>query len=200
LEEKRLVFVPDTNTWVGISDCVWAPKNLQFPGKQSIANSYDELQFFFTRVLGIKVPALELHVAALRKYGEEEVREPQVIKELIKAISALKPSSANLYTLSFSKVFFVRNTPMSKVNRSNTFIVDRKEYEDAFKNHIDQANLAVLDFSLKDVRMCRPFFEAMGLGSKFLSAIVKERTEVDGGQLNVEESLQMQWKAEAIMR
>jgi len=201
LEEKSLIFVPDTNTWVRVSECVWAPSNLQFPGKTSIAHSYGGLQLFFTLVLDIHSPDLELHIAALKTYGKEEVVDPHVVKELIKSISTLKPSPADLYTLKASKIFFMRNNEKSKVNWYETFVIgDRKEYEDAFESDIVQGNLAILDFSLQDVRTCRPFFDSMDTRSKYLSALVEEQTEVDGGELNTSESLQISWKAEAIMR
>ena len=56
-------------------------------------------------------------------------------------------------------------------------IVDRRHLGDSFAG---KANL--LDFSLEEVRLLKPFFAWTGLENRYLSKIVKEISQAEGGE------------------
>ena len=83
----------------------------------------------------------------------------------------------------------------SKGNDVDFAVVDNIIHLNAFKGQI-----AVLDFSLEDIRDTRPLLLALGLGNRFSSRLVKEITDVRGGSQNHEMTSNLRTKSRAIAR
>ena len=79
-------------------------------------------------------------------------------------------------------------------------IVDFVIMENTLHWNAFKGKIAVLDFSLEEIRDTRPLLLAMGLGERFSSKLVKEVTDVRGGTLHHETTRTLRVKSQAVTR
>jgi hypothetical protein len=203
LIEKREAFelnalVYCSSKWYRPSACVWADGRIPIPDRTGISLQYPTLEQFFKTMLRVKAPDMSMHVQALAKLGQSETRDPARIKEAILLISSLIPTEADLHPLSASNIFHVRlaNGNFQWTNRAGDFSInDRPYFAQGFRSRI-----ALLDFTLEEVRSSDPFFRALGMANKYLSTSVSESTQVTGGNRHPGLTQSLQSRAFAICR
>jgi len=191
------VFVPSTNAWHPLSSCVWAEDRVQIPRRVSIGTPYASLEDLFTRILGVPKPNLKMHVQGLKELANGQPRAAQ-LKNMMMLISSMDPSEEDLSDLRMSNIFPVKlpNGHRKLTNRLAEFaIVDRSEYGAAFEGRV-----IILDLSLEEVRKCRPFLLASTLERRHMSALVEEKTMVEGGILKSDLSDKLRLRAYALFR
>lgn len=149
-------------------------------------------------MLQIQKPDLQMYIQALKQLAKEKPPSIPRIKESIALISTMDPSESDLKSLRSANIFPAR-LPSGDVKLTNASvdfaIVDRKEYEEAFKD-----KLITLDFSFNEVHTCRPFLLALDLGRRFMSAAVEEKTMVQGGLADRNLTDTLREKAHALFR
>ncbi|TGO31378.1 hypothetical protein BPAE_0001g02500 [Botrytis paeoniae] len=197
-EYKELLYYPQSRSWCAPSSCIWAPEEVQLPGKISIATEYKKQRKFFQDVLEIKKPDLEMHILALQKRALENPDKEGILREL-RNICALNPTRNVLRDkLSKCKCFPVYRPSqiIEWMDSTGSFaIVDRKEHGDVFRNKIN-----VLDISLEEVHSINQFLVELGLEGRFTSRAVKENTKIEDGLLNDALIEDLRRKAYAICR
>ncbi len=91
----------------------------------------------------------------------------------------MDPSTDNVKELLLCNIFSVKLTNGQRVFTNTTAdfaINDRSEYGAAFAGKI-----RVLDYSIEEVRACRPLLLALGMKGRHLSEMVEEITTVQDG-------------------
>ena len=201
-ESSALVYIPEENAWYPPSQCVWVKPNIKIPGKASIADAYPLFDTFFTTVLNIPKPTVEMCVESMIAEAKGNVSAAR-IKETMRLICSLGVGERD-----FSSLLEANVLPVKLVNGESGFasasfkdgcldfaIVESSIDWDAFKGKI-----VVLDFSLGEIRDTRPLLLAMGLKERFSSELVKEVTEVRGGSKDHEMTRNLRTKSQAIVR
>lgn len=110
----------------------------------------------------------------------------------------MDPTTEDVAGLQRSNIFPVILTNGQKTFTNTTAdfaIVDRSEYGSAFVGRI-----RILDYSIEEVRACRPLLLALGLKRSHLSELVEEKTTVQAGVINSELSQSFRLKAYALFR
>lgn len=201
-EDSALVYIPKDNAWRPPSQCVWAESNVKIPGKASIADAYPSKKAFFTTVLKTSEPTVKMYIASLIAEAKGKASAAQ-IKETMVLICGLGVGETDLSSLVKAKVL-----PVKLANGVDSFasaslkddfvdfaIVENTIHWNAFKGKI-----AVLDFSLEEIRDTRPLLLAMGLKERFSSKLVKEVTDVRGGSQDHEMTRNLRDKSQAIVQ
>ncbi|KFY15288.1 hypothetical protein V492_02105 [Pseudogymnoascus sp. VKM F-4246] len=198
-EKAGLVFVPSEGIWYPLSSCIWADNQVRIPRKTPIKSPYANLEDFFCRVLGIQKPDLRMHVQALQELARSQPPpSASEMKRTMMHISSMDPTAEDVTGLHRSNIFPVILTNGEKTFTNTTAdfaIVDRPEYGSAFAGRI-----RILDYSVEEVRACRPLLLALGLKRSHLSELVEEKTTVQGGVINSELSQSFRLKAYALFR
>ena len=201
-EDSALVYIPKENAWFPPSKCVWVGSNVKIPGKASIAGAYPSKKTFFTTVLKVSEPTVEMYVESLK--AEAKGKAPAAkIKDTMALICGLGFEEADLSSLVEAKVLPVKlangggtlASASSKDKSVDFAIVENTVHRDAFKGKI-----AALDFSLEEIRDTRPLLLAMGLEQRFSSNLVKEVTDVSGGSQDHEMTRNLRIKSQAMVR
>lgn len=138
-----------------------------------------------------------MHVQALKELATKQPQAAQ-LRDMMMLISSMDPSEEDLSDLRMSKIFPVKlpNGLRKLTDRRVDFaIIDRSEYGAAFKGRV-----IILDLSLEEVRMCRPFLLASTLERRHMSALVEEKTMVDGGDRKSDLSDDLRLRAYALFR
>lgn len=191
--------MPSEGIWYPLSSCIWADDQVRIPRKTPIRSPYANLKDFFCRVLGVQKPNLRMHVQALQELARS--RPPPSAPEMKRTmmhISSMDPTTEDVAGLQRSNIFPVILTNGQKTFTNTTAdfaIVDRSEYGSAFAGRI-----RILDYSIEEVRACRPLLLALGLKRSHLSELVEEKTTVQGGVINSELSQSFRLKAYALFR
>ena len=201
-ESSVLVYIPEKNAWYPPSQCVWVEPNVRIPGKASIADAYPRLGTFFTTVLSIPKPTIEMYVESMISEAKGNVSAAR-IKETMRLICALGVRETDFSSLIEAKVLPIKfangaggfASASSKEKCADFAIVDNNIHWDAFKGKV-----VVLDFSLEEIRDTRPLLLAMGLEERFSSRLVNEITDVKGGFYDREMSKNLRIKSQAIVR
>lgn len=201
-EESALIYVPKKNAWFPPTQCVWVDTSVQIPGKASIADAYPLKKTFFTTVLKVSEPTVDMYVASLVDGANGKASAAQ-IKETMRLICDLGLGETDLSSLNEAKIL-----PIKLANGSRCFasassadgsvdfaIVEKTIHSDGFRGKI-----SVLDFSIEDIRDTRPLLQAMNLENRFSSKTVKEVTDVSGGSLDREMTKNLRGKGQAIVR
>ena len=79
--------------------------------------------------------------------------------------------------------------------RTDFAIIDRIEYGVAFEGKV-----SVLNYTLEEVREYRSFLLPLGLGGRYMSKIIEEKSMVTGGDLHPRLSDEYRRKAYALFR
>ena len=201
-KDSALVYIPKSNAWLPSSKCVWAESNVKIPGKASIAGAYPLKKAFFTTVLKVLEPTVEMYVESLKAEAKGKASTAK-IKEIMALICDLGFEEADLSSLVEAKVLPVKlangegslASASSKDESVDFTIVENAAHQDAFKGKI-----AALDFSLEEIRDTRPILLTMGLEKRFSSKLVKEVTDVSGGSQDHEMTRYLRIKSQAIVR
>ena len=201
-EDSALVYIPKENAWCPPSQCVWVESSVKIPGKASIADAYPLKKTFFTTVLKISEPTVEMYVDSLKAEANGKASATQ-IKETMALICGLGVGETDLSSLVEAKVLPVKlangvgsfASASSKDEFVDFAIMENTIHWDAFKGKI-----VVLDFSLEEIRDIRPLLLAMGLEERFSSKLVKEVTDVRGGSQDHEMTRNLRIKSQAIVR
>ena len=202
IEDSALVYIPKDNAWCPASQGVWVESNVRIPGKASIAGAHPLLETFFTTILNISKPTVEMYVDSIKAEAKGKPSSAR-IKETMRLICSLGVRESDFSSLVEAKIF-----PVKFANRVSGFasasskdecidlaIVENKIHWDAFEGKV-----VVLDFSLEEIRDTRPFLLAMGLEERFSSQLVKEVTDVRGGSQDHEMTRNLRSKSQAIVR
>ena len=201
-EDSALVYIPKENAWCPPSQCVWVESSVKIPGKASIADAYPLKKTFFTTVLKISEPTVEMYVDSLKAEAKGKASVEQ-IKETMALICGLGVGKTDFSSLIEAKVLPVKlangvpsfASASSKDESVDFVIVENIIHWDAFKGKI-----VVLDFSLEEIRDTRPLLLAMGLEGRFSSKLVEEVTDVRGGSQDHEMTRNLRIKSQAIVR
>lgn len=201
-EFSALVYIPEKNAWRPPSLCVWVESSVKIPWKASIADAYPLKKTFFTTVLKISAPTVEMYIDSLKAKAKEKASAAQ-LKETMALICGLGVGETDLSSLVEAKVLPVKlangvgsfASASPKDNSVDFAIMENIIHWDAFKGKI-----VVLDFSLEEIRDTRPLLLAMGLEGRFSSKLVKEVTDVRGGCQDHEMTRNLRIKSQAIVR
>ena len=201
-EDSALVYIPKENAWLPPSQCVWVESSMKIPGKASIASAYPSKKAFFTKVLKIPEPTVEMYVESLKAEAKGKASAAH-IKETMALICGLISEETDLSSLVEAKVLPVRlangGGSLASASSKDEFIdfaiVENRVHRDAFKGKI-----VALDFSLEEIRDTRPLLLAMGLEKRFSSKLVKEVTDVNGGFPDHGMTRNLRLKSQAIVR
>ena len=201
-EGSALVYIPEENAWYPPSQCVWVKPNVKIPAKASIADAYPLLETFFTTVLNIPKPTVEMYVESMVAEAKGKVSTARV-KETMRLICTLGVGKNDFSSLVEAKVLPIKfgngvggfTSASSKEKCVDFAIVDNTTHWAAFEGKI-----VVLDFSLKEIRDTRPLLLAMGLEERFSSKLVNEVTDVRGGSHDHEMTSNLRVKSQAIVR
>ncbi|KAF2421213.1 hypothetical protein EJ08DRAFT_738278 [Tothia fuscella] len=195
--EKQLIYHPVTQTWHPPADCVWAKDDIQLPGKFSLATVYAGYAPLFTNILEIPKPTLPMHIRALREKVDHAPTKQDIL-QMILNICAFKPSPDDLQELVNCHCFPITVFTGRLEWRTSTqwfAIPDRREFRRAFEGKIN-----ILEFSLEEVHSIRPFLFGLGLENKYLSSLVTEETQVEGGTNDLRLTLDLRKKSYAMCR
>ena len=200
-EGSALVYIPKENPWRPPSQCVWVESSVKILWKVSIADAYPLKKKFFTAILKILEPTVEMYIDSLKAEAEGKASVGQ-IKETMALICSLGIGETDLSSLVEAKVLPVKladgvnsfASASSKDEFQDFAIVDNTIHQDAFKGKI-----VVLDFSLEEIRDTRPLLLAMGLEERFSSKLVKEVTGVSGGSQDYDMTRNLRIKSLAIV-
>ena len=201
-EDFALVYIPEENVWLPPSQCVWVESNVKIPRKTSIADEYPSKKSFFTKILEVSEPTVEMYIDSLKAEARGKASAAQ-IKETMTLICGLGVGETDLSSLVEAKVLPVKftngATRFASASPKDDFvdfaIVENTIHWDTFKGKI-----VVLDFSLEEIRDTRPLLEAMGLEERFSSNLVKEVTDHSGGSQDHEMTSNLRIKSQAIVR
>ncbi|KAI1262212.1 hypothetical protein F5Y18DRAFT_398949 [Xylariaceae sp. FL1019] len=203
-ETEALIYasVDDETSWYKPSQCVWS-KSARLRGRVSLDEEYEELERFFTRVLGVKQVDLQMAIDELKSTAGRPSSSVLELKESIWTVNSLltnETSPPNPSGVMDSFIFPIRypsgSVAYGSVN-THFFIVDREQLKDIF-----QSKVKLLDFSLKEVAHLRPFFDWLCLRDRYLSCCTKEVTSFPGHGATVisSPSLQIRHKAHAFLQ
>ena len=201
-EDFALVYISKECAWYPPSQCVWVESNVNIPGKVSIADAYPSMKTFFTTVLKISEPTVEMYIDSLKAKAAGKASAAQ-IKETIALLCGLGVGENDLLSLIDVKVL-----PIKLANGADSFasasskeevvdfaIVENNILWDAFMGKI-----VVLYFSLEEFIDTRPLLLALGLAERFSSRLVKEVTDVRAGSQDHEMTRNLRIKSQAIVR
>ncbi|KAL8930621.1 MAG: hypothetical protein Q9208_000492 [Pyrenodesmia sp. 3 TL-2023] len=162
-EDSALVYIPKKKAWRPPSQCVWVDSSVKIPGKASIADTYPSKKTFFTAVLRTSEPTVGMYVSSLKAEAKGQASAPQ-LKETMALICRLGIGETDFKSLVEDKVL-----PLKLANGMSSFaaassedepvdfaVVENIIHRDAFKGKI-----AVLDFSLEEIRDTRPLLLAL---------------------------------------
>ncbi len=202
--DSALVYVPKENAWYPPSQCVWVESSVTISSKASIADAYPLKKTFFKNVLKISEPTVQMYVDSLIAGAGGKASVAQ-IKETMVLICGLGvgEGETNLLSLVEAKFLPVKlrfglsgfASASSKNEALEFAIVDNVTHWSAFEGKI-----AVLDFTLEEIRDTKPLLLAMGLETRFSSKLVKEVTDVSGGSQDREMTEKIRIKSQAIVR
>jgi hypothetical protein len=197
-EPLELVYFSKSQSWHSPESCIWAEERIQLPNKISLATEYKSLKTFFTRVLGVQEPNLEMHIQALTLKASQNPKQKEIVQEMMN-ICAFNPKADYVREkLADCKCFPVKN-PNNQIqwrSAAGSFaIFDRQDYGKLFSGKI-----SMLDFSREDVHSTEPILLALGLGGRYLSRAVSESTQVQDGNLDSQLTNDLRRKAYAICR
>ena len=170
------------HNWFKTSQCLWASATT-IRGRATLNDHYEDSKDFFVTVLGVAELSLDMVLDELVEKGSrqapvEEIKE--TLWALTSFLSTNTPVSSPRRILE-SRVFPVKYPNGQVVLRTSSVefgIVDRRLLGDSFAG---EANL--LDFTLEEVRSLKPFFVWAGLEKRYLSNMVKEISQAEGGEL-----------------
>lgn len=167
-------------SWHKAHECLWS-STTEIQGKVTLNDNYEELRDFFVDTLGVKTLNLQMvYDELLHTSRQMTINE---VKSTIWSFNALLQTEQDRLDprpLLEARVFPVKFPDGTKALTSTgtAFAIADRDYLDSlFKDRI-----RVLDYSLPEVRLLKPFFEWAGLTSRFLSACVKEITSVADGR------------------
>jgi hypothetical protein len=175
-----LIYVPARAgelPWYKPSSCFWS-SIASIKGKTTISDHYPELEDFFTDILGLTAPSLEMVVDELKSLAKSNPSK-NALKELIFAINLMLAGESDppRNTIGKLNVLPVNTKDGLKLQstRHEFAIADRQKLWEAFRKHV-----SILAFSLEEVRELRPFLRWMNLEGRYLSRTVVERTRHKG--------------------
>ena len=168
------------------------------PEKVSIADVYNQKKTFFTSILKISEPTVDMYIKALAASADGQTSVDQ-LKKSMALICRLGLGETDVSSLVEAKILPIKNahalTSFASSSSTDFAIMDSVIHWDAFKWQI-----TVLDFSLEDIRDTRPLLQAMGLEQRFSSRLVKEVTVVKGGTKDREMTSIVRSKSRPIVR
>jgi len=208
INEESLIFsLKDGNPgWYKISECFWSTTT-EIRGKVALNGQYDELEGFFIDTLGVKRLTLQMVYDDLFVQPSPQ-RTVEDVKSIIWSLNALLQTETGVLDhrrLLRASVFPIRSPNRGSPRRTRLrprisaggsssefegnggsflgsadtdFAIADREY--LFTRFSDQIKL--LDYTLEEIRILRPFLEWANLEDRYLSRCVKETTSVSGGE------------------
>ena len=196
-EDEDLVFIPSRLEWYPPSSCLWTDAT-RISDKVAIGSEYANFKEFFVKRLGVKEPNLSMFIKELKLRSRGEAPSIQKVKELIIDINSWGPQKGALDELNSFNILPVKGKDgrlSLKSTRSDFAIVNLLEYGDTFKGKI-----AILDFTVEEVRALRLFISALGLESRYMSETVEESSTVTVSSREPTLSDEIKQKAYALFR
>ena len=175
---------------------------MKIPGKFPIAAAYPTKKLFFTEILNVPEPTVQMYIESLKAEADGNARS-SYLKEIMALICGLGIERADLSSLAEVKFLPVRlmdgKSTLASASTgggsADFTIMDNTAHRDAFAGKI-----TTLDFSFEEIRDTRPLLSAMGLDGRFSSKLVKEVTDVSGGSPDHQRTKSLRNKSQAIVR
>ena len=193
-----LIWTP--SAWLSPSECVWASSKIKVEGKMSIQDIYDSkkpLTDMFINGLKIPKPSLEMHIGSLAKLAKTQGLIADIIA-VMEQIAALKRPDGELKTkLQGLNIFPIKQGRNHiRASLSAEFaVIDKSIFRRYFEDMI-----YVLDFSDRDFWRTKDFLTACGLGDRFMSERLVEKTGVINAVLFESRTNDLRSKAYALLR
>ena len=200
-ENSALVYVPAKCAWVPPSQCVWADSSVKISAKVSVADLYPSKKTFFTEVLQISEPTVDMYVDSLKAEakGDPSAAQIEATMKLICGLGFEEGVGSSLTDVRFLPVR-VPDTDHSVTTSFQSTLEDFAVLDNTIHQEAFRGKLATLDFTLEEIRDTRPLLTAMGLANKFSSKLVEEVTDVNESQLDAERTKIFCAKSQAIVR
>ena len=201
-ESSALVYSQKENVWRSPSQCVWAESSVTIPGKSSISDVYPSRKTFFTTVLRVSEPTVEMYIESLKAAAGGKASATQ-IKGTMALICGLGIEEYDLKDLVDARILPIKIpsgatvwfSAVPKPAQLDFAIIENILHGSTFKGKIN-----ILDFTLEEIRDTRPLLMAMGLEKRFSSKLVEEVTEVTGGLRDSQMTSMLHLKCQAIVR
>lgn len=153
-EDAALVYIPKENAWRPPSQCIWVESNVRIPGNASIADAYPSLETFFTKVLSVSKPTVEMYIDSIKADAKGKASAAR-IKDTMRLICSLGVGERDFSSLVEAKVLPIKlangvggfASASSKDEYVDFAIVENTIHRDAFEGKI-----VILDFSLEEIR------------------------------------------------
>jgi len=201
-EDSALVYIPKLRAWRPPSKCVWVESSVKIPGKSSVADAYPLKKTFFTTILKVSEPTVEMYIDSLISEAKGLASAAQ-IKETMALICGLDIGESDVSSLVEAEVL-----PVKLANGVGVFASASAEHEyadfviveNAIHRNAFEGKITVLDFSLEEIRDIKPLLLALGLEGRFSSKLIEEITEVSGGSKDREMTRNLRIKSQAMVR
>lgn len=202
IEKEKLIFA--NSTWHSPSECLWS-NDTSISDQVSIGGIYTNLKGFFVSKLRVKMLTTAMLVSDLKRKATAKVPlESADAKHLIFKINTMLASEVLDHSLQakFNELESIRCFPVKGKDgrttltdaRADFAIIDNERFGRAFGQEAD-----LLDFSLDEVHLLRPFIEATSMTDHYLSHLVKEVSEIEGNPAQSRElTIQLQNLAYAL--
>jgi hypothetical protein len=150
----------------------------EIKGKVTLNDDYEDLRHFFVDKLGVRTLTLQMvYDELLHTSPHSSIRD---VKQALSSLNALlrteqeRPPPETLLDVSIFPVRLADGTAVLRsAARTEFAIIDREHLAEKFRGRI-----AMLDFSLEEVRRLQYFFDWMNLQHRYLSAAVKQFTSI----------------------
>lgn len=199
-EDLIYVNIHDKSGWYKSGDCLWS-STAEIRGKVTLNDHYEELKALFIDALGVRTLTLQMvHDELLQANPQNTIAELKTTVWSFNALLQTERNSLDPELLLKAKVFPVRH-PNGSIALSSAmleFAIGDREY---LSTRFD-GKIKVLDYTVKEVRQLKPFFEWTKLTTHYLSFAVIENTMVSAGVQQVIEASRrdLKQKAYALLR
>ncbi|KAK6725139.1 hypothetical protein SNK04_003944 [Fusarium graminearum] len=185
-EEKLICFkFGNVSRWYTVSECLWSSAT-KIRGRVALNDLYPNLEDFFVNFLSVQELILSMAYDELKEMGTRIPCPPiDAVKDTIWALNSLLVTADRLpdeRPILKGAAFPVKHpNGLVKLHpgRTDFAIVDRKALGDIFGTRAK-----TLDFTLDEVRRLQPFLSWLNMGSRYLSASVREISTVASESMN----------------
>ncbi|KAF0635879.1 hypothetical protein FPSE5266_09771 [Fusarium pseudograminearum] len=184
---EKLIYFKSGNVsrWYTVSECLWSSAT-KIRGRVALNDLYPDLEDFFVNFLGVQELTLSMAYDELKEMGARIPCPPiDAVKDTIWALNSLLvtadrlPDERPILKGTAFPVKYPNGSVKLHPGRTEFSIVDRKALGDIFGTRAK-----TLDFTLDEVRRLEPFLSWLNMGSRYLSASVREISTVASEGMN----------------
>jgi len=201
-EDSALVYIPGLSAWRPPSQCVWVESSVEIPGKYSVADAYPLKKTFFTTVLKVSEPTVEMYIDSLRSEakGFASAAQMKVTMALICGLGIGESDVSSLVEAEILSVKLANGVGVFASASAEHEYADFVIVENVIHRNAFEGKIPVLDFCLEEIRDIKPLLLALGLEEQFSSKRIEEITEVSGGSKDREMTRNLRIKSQAMVR